>query len=183
MNRDMISVYVFANLENKRKKRIIIMSVCHTCPVGGLWWHGRVGYVLFRSWKVLQCGLLLGKMMRMWRTGFIIATINLIFQIPAKTVKSNSIRSLLHSNVPDSIPDTHSKTRYSGRPHEAQKSRYKILAGIWNPDLVLYRTVELLLSVRATVPGANLAVQLQTSKRKGNLQPQAISSLRLCNKL
>ena len=70
--------------------------------------------------KVLHCGLLLGKMMRMWPTGFIIATINLIFQIPAKTVQSNSIRSLLHSNVPDSIPDTHSKTRYSGRPHEAE---------------------------------------------------------------
>ena len=59
--------------------------------------------------KVLQCGLLVGRMMRMWRTGFIITTINLIFQIPAKTVQSNSIRSSLHSNVPDSITDTHRK--------------------------------------------------------------------------
>ena len=60
------------------------------------------------------------------------------------------------------------------------KSRYKILAGFWNPDLVLYRykPAELLLSVRATVSEANLAVQLQTSKRKGNLQQHAISSVR-----
>ena len=62
------------------------------------------------------------------------------------------------------------------------KSRHKILAAIWNRDLVLCITVELLL-VRATVSGANLTVQLQTSKRKGNLQLQAISSVRLSNKL
>ena len=117
------------------------MFVCHTCPVGGLWcdmlWHGRVGYVLFRSWKVLQCDLLLCKMMRMWRTGFIIATLHLIFQIPAKTGQSNSIRSLPHSNVPDSIPDTHSKTRYSGRPH-GMPSIWQCPTLKWCPDNMVF---------------------------------------------
>ena len=60
-----------------------------TRPVGGL------ATYFFVLVKVLQCSMLLGKMMRMWPTGFIIATINLIFQIPAKTVQSKLSRLTL----------------------------------------------------------------------------------------